>query len=245
MKASIEAVQHKPWNILMKNLAPFIAALFVTFVGAAAQATPLNQWRVSCGVDKGSIQKRGKTRIFKTSSNHCTGGTFNQRAEIASEKVSRNHKGKYQFTSTIHMTNDKNEKFDIFQMHDGRDGCAPPLKVTVLSNGRFKLEADYKTGKGESCVRDVFAQSTKSNVVFKRNGQPQQLDVSVDFLGKQRFSVQVFLDGKLAAQGEYSPPKGKGFITSKHFYFKHGVYSKRMFDYEMISQNMSVKRIKK
>jgi len=55
----------------------------------------------------------------------------------------------------------------------------------------------------------------------------------------------VFLDGKLAAQGEYSPPKGKGFITSKHFYFKHGVYSKRMFDYEMISQNMSVKRIKK
>ena len=128
-------------------------------------------------------------------------------------------------------------------MHDGRDGCAPPLKVTVLSTGRFKLEADYKTGKGESCVWNVFAQSTKSNVVFKRNGQLQQLDVLVDFLGKQRFSVQVFLDGKLAAQGSYSPPEGKDHITSRHFYFKHGVYSKRMFDYEMVSQNMSVKRI--
>ena len=229
----------------MKNLAPFIAVLIVTFVGAVAQANPLNQWRVSCGVDKGAIQKKGKTHIFKTSTNHCIGGTFNQRAEIKSEKVSRNHKGKYQFTSIIRMTNDKNEKFDIFQMHDGRDGCAPPLKVTVLSNGRFKLEADYKTGKGESCVRDVFSQSRNSSVVFKRNGQPQQLDVSVDFLGKQRFSVQVFLDGKLAAQGDYSPPEGKGYITSKHFYFKHGVYSKRMFDYQMISQNMSVKRIKK
>lgn len=229
----------------MKNLAPFIAVLIVTFVGAVAQANPLNQWRVSCGVDKGAIQKKGKTHIFKTSTNHCTGGTFNQRAEIKSEKVSRNHKGKYQFTSIIRMTNDKNEKFDIFQMHDGRDGCAPPLKVTVLSSGRFKLEADYKTGKGESCVRDVFSQSRNSSVVFKRNGQPQQLDVSVDFLGKQRFSVQVFLDGKLAAQGDYSPPEGKGYITSKHFYFKHGVYSKRMFDYQMISQNMSVKRIKK
>lgn len=229
----------------MKNLAPFMAVLIVTFVGAVAQANPLNQWRVSCGVDKGAIQKKGKTHIFKTSTNHCTGGTFNQRAEIKSEKVSRNHKGKYQFTSIIRMTNDKNEKFDIFQMHDGRDGCAPPLKVTVLSSGRFKLEADYKTGKGESCVRDVFSQSRNSSVVFKRNGQPQQLDVSVDFLGKQRFSVQVFLDGKLAAQGDYSPPEGKGYITSKHFYFKHGVYSKRMFDYQMISQNMSVKRIKK
>ena len=229
----------------MKKLAPFIAVLIVTFVGAVAQATPLNQWRVSCGVDKGAIQKKGKTHIFKTSTNHCIGGTFNQRAEIKSEKVSRNHKGKYQFTSIIRMTNDKNEKFDIFQMHDGRDGCAPPLKVTVLSSGRFKLEADYKTGKGESCVRDVFSQSRNSSVVFKRNGQPQQLDVSVDFLGKQRFSVQVFLDGKLAAQGDYSPPEGKGYITSKHFYFKHGVYSKRMFDYQMISQNMSVKRIKK
>ncbi|MDG1236508.1 MAG: heparin lyase I family protein [Amylibacter sp.] len=230
---------------MMKKLAPLMAALFVTFVSTAAQATPLNQWKVSCSVDKGSIQKKGNTRIFKTSANHCPGGTFNQRAEILSKKVSRNHKGKYKFTSTIRMTNDKNEKFDIFQMHDGRNGCAPPLKVTVLSNGRFKLRADYKTGKGESCIRDVFAQSKKTNVVFKRNGQSQQLEVSVDFLGKQRFSVQVFLDGKLAAQGDYTPPEGSRYITSKHFYFKHGVYSKRMFDYEMISQNMSVKRIKK
>ena len=218
-------------------------ATLLSLICTAAAAHPLNQWSVSCGVDKGSIQKKGKTRIFKTSTNHCTGGTFNQRAEITSKKVSRNHKGKYQFTSTISMTNDKNEKFDIFQMHDGRDGCAPPLKVTVLGNGRFKLDADYKTGKGESCVRDVFAQSKKSNVVFKRNGQMQQLDVVVDFLGKQRFSVQVFLDGNLAAQGNYSPPEGQGYITSRHFYFKHGVYSKRMFDYEMVSQNMSVKRI--
>lgn len=229
----------------MKYILPLVAALFVSFTVSSAYATPLNQWKISCGVDKGSIKKKGKTRVFKTSTNHCTGGVFQQRAEITSKKVSPNIKGKYRFTSTISMTNNKNEKFDIFQMHDGRDGCAPPLKVTVLSNGRFKLEADYKTGKGESCVRDVFAQSTKSNVVFKRNGQPQQLDVFVDFRGKAHFSVQVYLDGKLAAQGDYSPPEGKGYFKSRHFYFKHGVYSYRMFDYEMVSQNMSVKRVKK
>ena len=221
-----------------------LAAVMALGATGAALATPLNQWSVSCSVDKGSIQKKGKIRIFKTSTNRCSGGTFNQRAEIKSETVSRNHKGKYQFTSTISMTSNSNEKFDIFQMHDGRDGCAPPLKVTVLSNGRFKLEADYKIGKGEACVRDVFAQSTKSNVVFRRSGQLQQLDILVDFLGEQRFLVQVFLDGTLAAQGSYSPPEGNGYVTSKHFYFKHGVYSKNMFDYEMISQNMSVKRIK-
>ena len=229
----------------MKILLPFIVILTAVFVSAPSVATPLNQWSVSCSVDKGSIRKKGKIRTFKTSTNHCPGGTFNQRAEIKSKTVSRNHKGNYLFTSTISMKSNSKEKFDIFQMHDGRDGCAPPLKVTILGNGRFKLRADYKTGKGEACIRDVFAQSIKSNVAFKRNGELQKLEVFVDFLGQQSFSVQVFLNGNLAAQGNYSPPEGQAYVASKHFYFKHGVYSKHMFDYEMISQNMSVKRIKR
>lgn len=234
------------YALLTRNITSLLALVMLAgcMSGQVNQSnTPLNNWEISCGVDKGSIQKNGKTRIFKTSTNHCSGGVFNQRAEIKSEKVSSNHIGKYQFSSTLSMVAGKNEKFDIFQMHDGRDGCAPPLKVTVLPSGRFELRADYQTGPGESCIRDVFTQSTRSNVFFKRKGTTQQLDVLIDFLGKQSFSVQVYLDRILAAEGSYSPPKGKGFITSKFFYFKHGVYSRQMFDYELISDNMSVKRI--
>ena len=109
---------------MMKKLAPLMAALFVTFVSTAAQATPLNQWKVSCSVDKGSIQKKGNTRIFKTSTNHCPGGTFNQRAEIASKKVSRNHKGKYKFTSAIRMTD------ETVALHHSRS----QFSATVVSN---------------------------------------------------------------------------------------------------------------
>ena len=234
------------YAVLIRNILSLLAIFMLAgcMSGQVHQSnTPLNKWQISCGVDKGSIQKSGKTRIFRTSANYCSGGVFNQRAEISSGRVSSNHIGRYQFSSTLSMKARKNEKFDIFQMHDGRDGCAPPLKVTVLPSGRVELRADYKTGPGESCIRDVFAQSKRSNVVFKRNGEPQQLDAVIDFLGEQNFSVQVYLDGILAAEGSYAPPKGQGFITSKFFYFKHGVYSRRMFEYELISDNMTVKRI--
>lgn len=225
----------------MYRFASLLLALWL--LPTPSLATPLNQWSVSCGVDNGAIVKKGKTRIFTTSSNHCGGGMFAQRAEISSKKVSRNHKGAYLFSTTVSMTNARNERFDIFQMHDGRDGCAPPLKVTVMPNGKFKLEADYKTGPGESCIRDVMPQKV-SGVRFKRNGQPQKLDVVVRFLGNSRFDVQVSLDGQVAAVGSYEPPEGPGFVPSKFFYFKHGVYSLNMFDYQLVSQDMRVRRIK-
>lgn len=218
-------------------------ALVFSLLAVPAAANQLNQWSVSCGVDKGSFTKKGKQRIFKTSSNQCSGGTYKQRAEIKSKKVSPSHKGTYLFSTTVSMTNDKNEKFDIFQMHDGREGCAPPLKVVVLSNGKFRLDADYKTGPGESCVRDVMAQKS-SKITFKRDGTPQELNVIVDFLGDSSFFVQVSLDGKVAAQGRYKPPVGSQYAQSKHFYFKHGVYSKNIFDYELVSQDMRVRRVK-
>ena len=38
---------------------------------------------------------------------------------------------------------------DIFKIHDGRDRCAPPLKVTVQGDGKLVLRSNYKTGSGE------------------------------------------------------------------------------------------------
>ncbi|MBO9434539.1 hypothetical protein J7394_10015 [Ruegeria sp. R13_0] len=223
-----------------------IVILFFAFccIAELSNATPLNKWEISCGVDKGSIKKKGKTWTFTTSSNKCTGGTFSQRAEINSKSVDPNTKGTYVFSTMVSMKSERNEPFDIFQMHDGRNGCAPPLKVTVLKNNRFKLDADYKTGPGESCVRDVFSQRPTS-VTFKRDGSPQKLQVVVQFLGSSQFNVQVALDGKLAAQGSYTPPEGDGYFKSKKFYFKHGVYSKNTFQYKLVSEGMTVKRARK
>lgn len=222
----------------------FIALSLITFAAAsAAHATPLNRWKISCSVDPGAIQKKGRTWTFSTSANKCPGGIFNQRAEISTDKVSPNTKGTYVFTSTVAMTNGRNERFGLFQMHDGRHGCAPPLTVIVQSNNRLKLQADYKTGPGESCVRDVFRQQP-TNVRFKRDGTPQKLQVVVQFLGNAHFNVQVVLDGKVAAQGSYAPPTGQGYHASESFYFKHGVYSQNMFPYTLVSQNMSVKRVR-
>lgn len=220
-----------------------VALVALIAIGTVAEATPLNSWKTSCSVDAGSIVKKGKIRTFRTSKNRCPGGTFNQRSEIKSKNIGPNHKGKYVFTALISMTNDRNEKFDIFQMHDGRDGCAPPLKVTVLPNNSIELRADYKTGPGESCVRDVLKHRA-SNVKFRRGGVQQKLDIVIEFLGQANFTVQVFLDGKLAASGNYVPPSGSGYRASRHFYFKHGVYSKNMFDYVMVSENMKVVRLR-
>ena len=44
----------------------------------------------------------------------------------------------------------------------------------------------------------------------------------------------------LEIKDQYTPPK-TGY-RSKHFFFKHGVYSKNIFDYKLIS-NMNMKRI--
>ncbi|GLO68624.1 hypothetical protein MACH17_01410 [Phaeobacter inhibens] len=168
----------------------FILSCVVFLWGAEAEATPLNRWSIECSVDNGSIVKRGNTRVFRPSSNQCVGGVFNQRAEIGSKRVKPSHTGTYLFSSMISMTNDRNEKFTIFQIADGRNGCAPPLSVNIRRDGGVKLRADYKTGPAESCVRDVLRHKT-TPVRFTCNGRPQKLDVLIDFLGDGSFDVQL------------------------------------------------------
>ena len=75
-----------------------------------------------------------------------------------------------------------------------------------------------------------------------RDGTDYKLNVILDFDGKSGFNVEVFLDGMLEVSGKYIPPKGKA-IPSKYFYFKHGVYSRNIFDYELKS-DISLKLIR-
>ena len=207
----------------------------------------ITDWRISCSVDKGSITDKYPNYIFKTSKNGCSGGTYSQRAEISTRKaITLSTKAKYNFQSIFSIIDSSqgfHEKFNIFQIHDSRDGCAPPLKVKIQSSGFLRLFADYKTGPGDQCEKDVIKSNGFGKTLIKRDGTQYKLNVLLNFDGKSGFDVEVYLDDKLEVSGKYAPPTGNKYVASKYFYFKHGVYSKNMFDYEMKSK-ISMKKVK-
>lgn len=213
------------------------------FWPALVEATPLDRWKISCSVDKGAITKKRGVYTFKTSTNRCPGGTFNQRAEITSQKVPPTTRGAFLFETTVAMTSRSSEQFDIFQIHDGRNGCAPPLKVQVAPNGTIRLQSAVKLGPGENCKPEDRT-TGRSDVKLRRDGTQQDLRVLIQFDGNGGFATNVWLDGRLAVTGNYAPPTIPGAFRSKHFYFKHGVYSKNMFDYQMISSGIDVRKVK-
>jgi hypothetical protein len=226
----------------------FLLALFAIgfsglFGAGTASAVPLNEWQISCSVDKGSIQKKKRTWTFRTSTNRCIGGVFKQRAEISSNSISPTQKGAYLFRSYVSMKTRSSEKFDIFQVHDARDGCSPPLKVTVLRSGQILLTSDFKTGPGESCVRGQLTNLISKDRI-RRDGTEQLLEILVDFDGKGGFEVSIWIDGVFQINGLYRLPPNRGYMVSKKFYFKHGVYSFRVFQYEMKSRDMRVRKVR-
>ena len=238
----------------MKIIYSFIIIIFSFFSNSYAMdkyfgaPSKITDWRISCSADEGSVTDNYPNYIFKTSKNNCKGlGTYNQRAEITTRKaITLSTKAKYNF-QTLFSVEDSTEiyieKFDIFQIHDGRNGCAPPLKVNIQSSGLLRLFADYKTGPGEQCEKNVIKSSGLGKTQIKRDGTEYKLNVLLNFDGKSGFDVDVYLNDKLEVSGKYAPPIGNNYVASKYFYFKHGVYSKNIFDYEMKSK-ISMKKVK-
>ncbi|WP_137703371.1 hypothetical protein [Marimonas lutisalis] len=225
----------------------FLTGFFLALgIPEVVQASPLQAWRVSCGADPGALVKKGRTYIFKTSSNHCPGGIFNQRSEIATDHMSASRAGTYLFSTNLAVTSPSAETFGIFQIHDGRNGCAPPLKINVLPSGHLTFDSEYKIGSkpGNNCRKVSSMMGQKSKVRIKRDGSEYKLDVIVDFDGHGGFEVFVAVDDRPQIKGLYSPPAGKGFFRSQKYYFKHGSYSLNMFPYTLVSRDMKVKRVK-
>jgi hypothetical protein len=218
----------------------------------------ITDWVISCTVDKGSIVDNYPNYIFKTSKNKCSGDkTYKQRAEIVSKKaLPLSSKVAYDFQSDFTFEGDTDQKFDIFQMHDGRDSCAPPLKVEVQKGGEirligdYRLKYDYKEGDKEQCERDIIKSKVINDIKIKKNGKKNKLNVILILNGNSNFDVGVFINNKFVISGRYSPPKGKEYYKSKYFYFKHGNYSRYNFDYtikskiKMIKLNKNDSRIK-
>ena len=203
----------------------------------------ISGWNISCSVDDGSITRKGNNWVFKTSKNRCAGGTFKQRAELSSPKALKlTTKAKYEFQSIFRMKSKESsglsnaEEFEIFQIHDGRLGCAPPLSVGFLKTGKVRLLGDYKIGTadGQNCDRKIMFDV--GDTVVKRDGTEYKLNVVLEFNGNSSFKVAVYINDRLEALGKYSPPIERGYFKSKYYYFKHGVYSQNMFDYELNSK---------
>ena len=223
-------------------------------------------WDVSCRVNKGSITQNKDILIFKTSENFCPGGVFNQRAEINTKKLSTKEKASYQFETIFTMESNSSEVFQILSIHDGRDGCNPPMSLHVDSDGSLFLQSAYKFGKGEQCERNINELRNNSNAKILRDGTTYKVNANIDFNGKGEFDIEVFIDGSLDVKGTYKPPKKTKILKkncqfksgtlhleceekivkyeiSKKFYFKHGVYSKNIFDY-VFKSKMRLEKIK-
>lgn len=228
-----------PFRVLAATLAAFL------ILAAPLEANPLNRWKTSCSVDPGSITRQGNTYVFRTSANRCSGGIFAQRAEISTDQIAPTHKGAYRFSTTLSLTSPSSERLVLFQIHDGRLGCGPPLMVRLGGNGQLDITGDYKIGNqpGESCVRDVLSSSGGSAKRIRRDGTEYKFDVIVDFDGQSGYRVYVYLDNALQMTGQYRVSGNPRYFVSKHFYFKHGVYSQHVVPYEMVSRNMRVDKV--
>lgn len=226
-------------------------------------------WKISCSVEEGSITQDQDYLIFKTSENLCektkdTGGTFNQRSEIYAKDLSPREKATYEFETYFSVSSQSTEPFQILSIHDGRDGCNPPFSLYIDSDGKLFIRSAYKYGKGEQCLDNPMGRG-KSKANIQRDGTEYKVNVIVEFFGNGNFYTEVYLNDNLDIKGTYETPKNTNkpvkkcqfkpgtnhleceekiykYEISKKFYFKHGVYSKNIFDYEFKSK-MNLKKI--
>ncbi len=232
----------------------------------AQSATPsrITGWKVSCGVDGGALTRTGDAYVFRPSSNRCDGHTawgWDQRTEIFSRDYSPNLRGRYVFESTVSLRSGSRQRFDIFQIHDGRQACAPPLKVAWTEDNGIALRSHYKVaGRGEEhCINnDITTRRHLGAGVLRRDGTAYLLQIILDFDGAGGFTVLVAVDGRRVIEGRYGPDLPAGTYTSvsgirmdtppidrsRKFSFKHGVYAEDRFDFELVSRGMRMVRIR-
>ena len=197
-------------------------------------------WEVSCGVDRGSLERQKDRYTFRTSSNRCPGGIFAQRSELSSDHLSVNRPATYLFETTLQMMTASSEPFVVFQIHDGRNGCAPPMSVRWQSNNTLSFDSDYTMNRGmDGCFPNNELRKARYNGPrLSRDGNPHLFRARITFDGLGGFDIAVEVDGVLALSGRYAPPVDTKYMRSQKFYFKHGVYSQRVWRYELVSSGM-------
>lgn len=250
----------------MKTVLPKISVLVTTSLFLVGCVSMMSQdtkvpasgsgglsWRVSCD---SKVERVENGFRFVTNDNTCTKngkitGTYKQRNEINTNAISRTTRASYIFESKISITSDSSIPGKIFQVHDATlPGCSPPLSVEVGTH-YISLASAYKYTVQEGdpiCLPRKLhdkerGYESREPISFPRDGREHQFKVKVDFKGNEHFYVTVWLDDEEVIAGAYLPDvNAPDFMHSKGFYFKHGLYSASIFEYEMISKAVTLKR---
>ncbi len=243
---------------VINGLVLFAAVLSVTGCRSSAD------WWPSCSPNLNSVSSSGSNYVFRESTNNCGSideWSWKQRAEVASSRISETFEGTYLFESTISLDTASDEKLTILQIHDGRDACAPPLKLDWSPDNLLRFESHYKVeGKGEEyCIpnMDLRNAARAGSTILTRNGQEYHLEALFRFGGNGSFSIDISIDGQRELIGFYDSKKQiasavseGGLVLSRpiiessgDYYFKHGVYSRNYFSYTLQSNNMSLKKL--
>ena len=213
------------------------------------------KWGTSCG---SGVTRDGNTFKFSTGANTCktngvVTGTYRQRDEINTNPFSVNTKATYTFETSLRFLSTGYDYFraTIFQVHNGSfPGCQPPLSIDVTTDNIWLYTSyTHDNGNGFDCWKEEMRDREKfpsmAKINFPRDGSEHLFKVVLAFDGTAAFQVDVFLDGELVTSGKYEPPlKNPSFLISPHYYFKHGVYSSAVFDYEMYSTGMRLTKKK-
>lgn len=146
------------------------------------------------------------------------------------------------FSSTINMSSKSNNKFTLFQIHDSRHSCAPPLKLDWTSNNKLTFVSAYAPkDRSNNCVQNRAMESARfKGNRLRRDGTKYKLDIILDMHGAGPFDVTVFIDGQPVISGKYNPSNNPKFFVSKRYYMKMGVYSKNTWDFLFVAEKPSV-----
>lgn len=225
---------------MMLQFLPSAAAAQDTWTMARAN------WRVSCNVDSGAYQKLGDTHVFAPSRNHCSGGSYQQRSELTSNDFAISNAQTLLFDTTIQFQTPSLGSFTIFQVHSeqSRAGCAPPLALSVKSDGRLEFFSDYsRSSRSDFCLANQSLRAARhTGPRLRRDGIAQKLQMALSFDGQGGFAATAYLDGQQALSGTYTPNTASGFLPLRTVYLKHGVYSPERWDYQLISHGLRLLR---
>ncbi|MGV2069041.1 hypothetical protein ACQZ5K_26540 [Agrobacterium sp. 22-226-1] len=222
----------------------YVAFFIFAFTCLGVEGLHATSWRNSCDADRSAIEQTGSGYVFRPAVNRCAGGFFKQRAEITSEKVSITRPARYVLSSRVSMTSKASEPFIFFQVQHEGFKCSPPLSLRWLGNGKLSFDSDYVTVPGNpQCPENGDMRSARhQGQVLKRDGTQYEVSIALVFDGDGAFDAVVSVNGRPVLSGKYDPPRDAKFVRSKSFYFKHGVYSRRMFEYEFRSNGLGLRR---
>ena len=230
---------------MIRTLTLLYAAIIISTASALAAPAwkEVNMgWEKNCGDVE--MDLRGGNFIFRTHKNCWTTGVFTQRSEIISHDIPVQAVGDFHVKTRLSLQSKSGEPAIVFQIHDGRQGCSPPLSVRWRQNGVLTFDSDYTKGKGlKGCRSNLdLRQAIYFGPTLKRDGTNYDFDAYVSMDGKGGFEVEIKINGKTAIGGTFSQLTELGFVKSTRFHFKHGVYSPSMFNYEFKSSGMKTYR---